>query len=410
MNALNPSAIREDFPGLHQRVYGKPLVYLDSAATAQKPKAVIEAVNEMNAGMNGNIHRVMHYLGMQSTERYEQAREVIRGFINAPKTQEIIFTAGTTAAINLVAFSYGEQFVHKGDEIIVTEAEHHSNIVPWQLLCARKEAVLKVLPVDDSGRLMLEKLPELLRSGKVRMLAVSQMSNVLGVVNPIKEIVQMAHACRVPVLVDGAQGIVHSPTDVQALDCDFYVFSGHKLYGPTGIGVLYGKVSWLEQMPPYQGGGDMIDTVSFKKTSYAELPLKFEAGTTNFIGAYGLSVAVDYLQKTGLEAIHRYEHELLEYALQKLTAMPGLQLYGTASPKAGLLSFTLNGVHPLDAATVLDKLGIAVRTGHLCAEPLMQRLGAPSMIRASMAFYNTKEEIDALVAGLAKVQKMFAAS
>ena len=400
------TTIRNDFPALQQQVYGKPLIYLDSAATAQKPQCVIDAVNEMNAGINGNIHRVMHNLGMQCTERYEQSRETIRAFLNAQKTTEIIFTAGTTAAINLVAFSFGERFVKSGDEIVITESEHHSNIVPWQLLCERKGAILKVIPIDDDGRLQIEKIPEILNE-KTKILCVTQISNVLGVINPIKEIVKMAHAYNVPVLVDGAQGIVHEGIDVQDTDCDFYVFSGHKLYGPTGIGVLYGKENLLEQMPPYQGGGDMIASVSFQKTTYAELPLKFEAGTTNFIGAYGLSVAIDYLQKINNTELHEHEQQLLNHVLQRFSEIDGLKLYGTAAPKTNLFSFRIDGVHPLDAATILDKMGIAIRTGHLCAEPLMHRFGTQSMMRASLAFYNTIAEIDTLIESLKKVQKMF---
>ncbi len=407
MKKIDITAIRKDFPALHQMVYGKPLIYLDSAATAQKPQCVIDAVNEMNAGINGNIHRVMHYLGMQCTERYEHARETIRGFLNAVKTSEIIFTAGATAGINLVAFSFGERFVQRGDEIIITEAEHHSNIVPWQLLCERKGATLKVIPIDDDGRLQIEKIPTML-TDKTRILCVTQISNVLGIINPVKEIVKIAHERNVPVLIDGAQGVVHGGIDVQDVDCDFYAFSGHKLYGPTGTGVLYGKEKWLEQMPPYQGGGDMIATVSFEKTTYAELPLKFEAGTTNFIGAYGLAMAIEYLQKIGLPAIHEYEQTLRDYAQQRLSEIEGLTIHGTAMPKTSVFSFTMNGVHPLDAATILDKLGIAIRTGHLCTEPLMHRFGVQGMMRASLCFYNTKEEMDVLVEGLKRVQKMFA--
>jgi cysteine desulfurase/selenocysteine lyase len=405
MTTFDITAIRHDFPALQQQVYGKPLIYLDSAATAQKPQCVVEAINEMNAKSNANIHRAIHYLAIQCTERYEQARETIRRFVNAEKTQEIVFTAGTTAAINLAAFSFGERFVRSGDEIVVTEAEHHSNIVPWQLLCERKGATLKVVPVDDTGRLQTEKLPEIL-TGKTRLLCVTQVSNVLGVINPVKEIVQLAHAHQVPVLVDGAQGVVHEQVDVQALDCDFYVFSGHKLYGPTGIGVLYGKEKWLEQLPPYQGGGDMIASVSFAKTTFAGLPLKFEAGTANYIGAHGLAVAINYLQDIDRAATHTYEQELTAYAVRQLSAVKGLQIYGTAAPKTSVLSFSIEGVHSSDAAAILDKLGIAVRTGRLCADTLMQRFNLQGMIRASLAFYNTKEEIDALVNGLRQVQKM----
>ncbi|MDR3350598.1 MAG: cysteine desulfurase [Prevotellaceae bacterium] len=405
MSTFDITAIRSNFPALQQQVYGKPLVYLDNAATTQKPQCVVRAIDEMNAKINANIHRAVHYLAVQCTERYEQARETIRRFINADKPQEIIFTAGTTAAINLLAFSFGERFVRNGDEIIVTEAEHHSNIVPWQLLCERKGATLKILPVDDTGRLQTEKLPEIL-TGKTRILCVTQVSNVLGVVNPVKTIIQLAHAHHVPVLIDGAQGIVHEDVDVQALDCDFYVFSGHKLYGPTGIGVLYGKEKWLEQLPPYQSGGDMIASVSFTKTTFAGLPLKFEAGTANYIGAHGLATAINYLQSIGSAAARAYEQQLTAYAVEALSTIGGLQIYGAAAPKTSVLSFSINGVHPSDAAAILDKLGIAVRTGRLCADTLMQRFRLQGMIRASLAFYNTKEEIDALVNGLRQVQKM----
>jgi cysteine desulfurase/selenocysteine lyase len=409
MSTFDITTVRNDFPALQQQVYGKPLVYLDSAATAQKPQCVIDAVNEMNARLNANIHRAAHYLANRCTERYEQARETVRQFIHAAKTQEVVFTAGTTAAINLVAFSFGERFVRRGDEVMVTEAEHHSNIVPWQLLCERKGALLKVVPVDDTGRLQIEKIPEMLNE-KTRILCVTQVSNVLGVVNPVREIVRLAHERRVPALVDGAQGIVHEPVDVQELDCDFYVFSGHKLYAPTGVGVLYGKEEWLEQLPPYQGGGDMIESVSFARTTFAGLPLKFEAGTANYIGAYGLAVAMEYLQTHHPATLRSYEQQLADYAVQQLSTIGGLRLYGTATPRTSVLSFTLDGVHPLDAGAILDKLGIAVRTGRLCAEPLMRRFGVQGMLRASLAFYNTREEIDALAAGLRQAQKMLSAN
>ncbi|MDR3133606.1 MAG: cysteine desulfurase [Prevotellaceae bacterium] len=405
MKPFDITTVRNDFPALQQQVHGKPLIYLDSAATAQKPQCVVEAIDEMNAKLNANIHRAVHYLAIQCTERYEQARETVRRFINAQKTQEIVFTAGTTAAINLVAFSFGERFVRRGDEIVLTEAEHHSNIVPWQLLCERKGAVLKVVPVDDTGRLQTERLPEFF-TDKTRILCVTQVSNVLGVVNPVKEIIRLAHAHHVPVLVDGAQGIVHESADVQDMDCDFYVFSGHKLYGPTGIGVLYGKEEWLEQLPPYQGGGDMIASVSFDKTTYAGLPLKFEAGTANYIGAHGLAAAINYIQKQTRAAIHAHEQQLTAYAARQLSTVKGLRTYGTATPKTSVWSFSMEGVHPSDAAAILDKLGIAVRTGRLCADTLMQRFQLQGMIRASLALYNTKEEIDALVNGLQQVQKM----
>jgi cysteine desulfurase/selenocysteine lyase len=405
METFDPTTVRNDFPALHQQIYGKPLVYLDSAATAQKPQCVVDAVNEMNAALNANIHRAVHHLAIRCTERYEQARETVCRFINARTPREIIFTAGTTAGINLVAFSFGERFVGRGDEVVVTEAEHHSNIVPWQLLCERKGAVLKVVPVDGDGRLQTDSLPALL-TDKTRLVCVTQVSNVLGVINPVGEIVRLAHAHRVPVLVDGAQGIVHDSADMQQLDCDFYVFSGHKLYGPTGIGVLYGKEEWLEQLPPYQGGGDMIASVSFAKTTFAGLPLKFEAGTANYIGAHGLAAAMQYMQKINRPAVHAYERRLAAYAAAQLAAIGGLRLYGTAAPRTGVLSFSIEGVHPSDAAAILDKMGIAVRSGHLCADTLMQRFNVPGMIRASLACYNTREEIDALAAGLRQVKKM----
>jgi cysteine desulfurase/selenocysteine lyase len=408
MTPFDITTIRNDFPALQQQIYGKPLIYLDTAATAQKPRCVIEAVNEMHSQWNANIHRAVHYLATQCTERYEYARATVGRYLHARATQEVVFTAGTTAAVNLVAFSFGERFVGQGDEILVSEAEHHSNFVPWQLLCERKGARLKALPIDPSGRLQTEKIPALC-TDRTRLLCVSHVSNVLGVVNPVAEIVRTAHAHGVPVLVDGAQGIVHEPVDVQALDCDFYVFSGHKLYAPTGIGVLYGKEAWLEQLPPYQSGGDMIASVSFARTTFAGLPLKMEAGTANYIGACGLAVALEYLQALDPAAVHAYERQLTDYAIQQLGDIDGLRLYGTAAPKTSVLSFTLDGVHPLDAATILDKLGIAVRSGHLCAEPLMHCFGVPGMIRASLAFYNTKEEIDALAAGLRRCQKMLSA-
>lgn len=397
--------IRQDFPALHQEVHGKPLIYFDNAATTQKPQVVIDAVNEMNSRINGNIHRAFHYLGNLCTERYEAARETVQQFIHAAKKEEIVFTAGTTAAINTIAHSFGERYIQKDDEIILSVAEHHSNIVPWQLLCERKGAKIKVLPINDDGSLALEKLPEML-SGKTKLCCITQISNVLGIVNPIKEFISIAHTHNVPVLVDGAQGIVHEGIDVQDIDCDFYVFSGHKLYGPTGTGVLYGKEKWLASMPPYQGGGDMIASVSFEHTTYAELPLKFEAGTANYIGAYGLKTAIDYLNRLDREALQAYEQTLLVYALQQLTSIEGLQVYGTASPKSGLVTFNIKGIHPTDTAMLLDKMGIASRSGHLCAQPLMQRFGVNGMMRLSFSFYNTKEEIDKAVAALAKARKM----
>ncbi|MDR0728586.1 MAG: cysteine desulfurase [Prevotellaceae bacterium] len=408
MNTFDFTIIRRDFPALQQQVYGKPLIYLDSAATAQKPQCVADTVNDMHLRLNANIHRAVYYLATQCTERYERARETVRRFIHARATQEVVFTSGTTAAINLLAFSFGERWVGAGDEIIVTAAEHHSNIVPWQLLCERKGARLKVVPVDEAGRLQIDALATLINE-KTRLLCVAHISNVLGVVNPVKEIVRLAHAHGAAVLVDGAQGVVHQPVDVQEMDCDFYVFSGHKLYAPTGIGVLYGKEEQLEQLPPWQGGGDMIASVSFDRTTFADLPLKFEAGTANYIGACGLATAIDYLESIPLAAAHRYEQELAAYTVRRLSAIEGLRVYGEATPKTGVVSFTIAGVHPLDAATILDKSGIAVRTGHLCAEPLMRRFGVQGMLRVSPAFYNTPDEIDTLAATLKIAKKMLAA-
>ncbi len=402
---FNTSKIRTDFPALQQQVYGKPLIYLDNAATAQKPVSVIEAVNEMNSLTNGNIHRAFHHLGNLCTERYETAREAVRYFLNAAQKEEIVFTSGATAGINLLAFSFGERYVKAGDAIVVSEAEHHSNIVPWQLLCERKGATLKVLPVNNDGSLALDKLPELL-TPEVRLLCIAQISNVLGIINPLPEIITAAHSRGIPVMVDGAQGAVHGGIDVQATDCDFYVFSGHKLYGPTGTGVLYGKEKWLAELPPWQGGGEMIATVSFERSTYAEAPLKFEAGTPNYIGIHGLKTAIDYLEQTGWAAIHQQEQLLIGHALQRLQEIPGIHLYGTAQPKTGLVAFNIDGVHPSDAAMLLDKMGIAIRSGHLCAQPLMRRFGVTGMMRLSFAFYNTTEEIDAAVAALLKARQL----
>ncbi len=380
-------------------------MYLDNGATAQKPQVVIDAVNELHATLNGNIHRGVHYMAEQCTMRYEAARESIRSFINAEKAHEVVFTAGTTAGINLVAFSFGEKYVTAGDEVLVTEMEHHSNIVPWQLLCERRGATLRVLPFDDGGELRMDLLPSLL-SEKTKIVAVAQVSNVLGTVNPVEEIVKAAHAKNIPVLVDGAQGAQHGGMDVQKTGCDFYVFSGHKIYGPTGIGVLYAKEKWLEEMPPYQGGGDMVKTVSFAKTTYADLPYKFEAGTANYIGAIGLGVAIDFLKSLNASDLHQQEQALLRHATGQLQAVEGLKIYGSAARKSSLVSFTLDGAHHLDIAQILDKLGIAVRTGTLCAEPAMQHYGLTGMVRASFAFYNTLEEVDKLVEGVKRVKMM----
>ncbi len=393
--SLNIDQVRSDFPILAQCVHGKPLVYLDSAATAQKPVQVLDALDEMHRRLNANVHRGSHWLSEQSTEKYEQARQTVRDFINADSTQEIVFTSGTTGAINLVAFSFGEAFVGEGDEVLVSEMEHHSNIVPWQMMCQRKGASLKVLPFDDRGVLRIDLLPELL-TDKVRIVAVNHASNTLGTVNPMKEIAAQAHRRGIPVLVDGAQGVHHLGADVRDLDCDFYTFSGHKMYGPTGVGVLYGKQAWLERLPPYQGGGDMVGAVTFAETRYAELPLKFEAGTTNYIGAIGMAAAIRYLQSLGIENIAAHEQQLLNYAHERLSSIPGLTVYGTAPEKVSLVSFLLHDVHPYDTGMVLDKLGIAVRTGTHCTEPLLQHFGITGTVRASFALYNTLEEIDRL--------------
>lgn len=403
---LNIDKVRADFPILAETVHGKPLAYLDNGATAQKPVQVLAALDEMHRRLNANVHRGAHYLSEQSTERYERARETVRAFINARSSREVVFTSGTTGAINLVAFSFGEAFVGPGDEVLITEMEHHSNIVPWQLLCARKGATLRVLPFDDRGVLRMDMLRGLLTE-KVKIVAVNHVSNTLGTVNPVKEIAAEAHRCGIPVLVDGAQGIHHLGADVQALDCDFYAFSGHKMYGPTGIGVLYGKEEWLERLPPYQGGGDMVGTVTFDETSYAELPLKFEAGTTNYIGAVGLAAAIDYLQALGLEAVAEHEQRLLDHALERLSKVPGLTVYGRAPERVSLVSFLLEGVHPYDTGMILDKLGIAVRTGTHCTEPLLQHFGITGTVRASFALYNTLEEVERLYAGLLRVVEMF---
>lgn len=398
--------VRADFPILDQVIHGKPLVYLDNGATAQKPVQVLDALDRMHRELNANIHRGAHFLSEQATEKYEEARETIRGFINAASTREIVFTSGTTGAINLVAFSFGERFIKAGDEVLVSEMEHHSNIVPWQLMCERKGAKLKVIPFDEHGLLRMDLLPDLL-TPKVKIVAVTQASNSLGTINPIKEIIALAHQRNIPVLIDGAQGIHHLGVDVQDVDCDFYAFSGHKIYGPTGIGVLYGKEEWLEQMPPYQGGGDMVGTVTFAKTTYADLPLKFEAGTANFIGAVGLAEAIRYVQSLGMINIAAHEEQLLRYANEKLHSIPGLTIYGNAPHKVSLISFLLKDIHHYDTGMILDKLGVAVRTGTHCTEPVMQHFGIGGTVRASFGLYNTMEEVDKLYQALLKVKEMF---
>jgi len=401
----NISEIRELFPALKQSVNGKDLVYFDNGATAQKPISVIEFINKMNSGLNGNVHRAVHELSARSTELYEEARSEIQTFLNAKEREEIVFTSGTTASINLVANSFCQKFLNKGDAIIITEAEHHSNIVPWQMACERSGAELRVLPVDDKGVWKLEKLPEILGS-KVKIISVAHISNVLGIINPIKDLIGIAHKKGIPVLIDGAQGIVHTRVDVQELDCDFYVFSGHKIYGPTGIGVLYGKREILDKMPPWMGGGDMVGTVSFEKTTYAELPLKFEAGTPNFIGAAAFGEAVRFVQTIDNEFLKNHEDEMVNYLLEKLATIEGLKLYGLASNKIPLFSFTVEGVHPTDLAMLMDKMGIALRSGLMCSEPLMTKYGVTGMLRASLAMYNTLEEAEYFIESLRRSVKM----
>ena len=398
--------VRQDFPILSRTVYGKPLVYLDNGATTQKPRCVVDAITDEYYSVNANVHRGVHFLSQQATELHEASRETVRRFINARSTNEIVFTRGTTESINLLASSFGEAFLKEGDEVIVSTMEHHSNIVPWQLLQMRKGIVLRVIPMNDRGELLLDEY-ERLFTPRTRIVCVAHVSNVLGTVNPVREMIATAHAHGVPVLVDGAQSIPHMPVDVQALDADFYVFSGHKIYGPTGVGVLYGKEDWLDKLPPYQGGGEMIQHVSFERTTFNELPFKFEAGTPDYIGTTGLAKALDYVSALGMDRIAAYEHELTEYATRRLKEIPGMRIFGEASEKGSVISFLVGNIHHFDMGTLLDRLGIAVRTGHHCAQPLMQRLGIEGTVRASFALYNTKEEIDALVAGVERVSRMF---
>lgn len=398
--------IREDFPILQEKIYGKRLVYLDSGATTQRPLQVVDKMREYYLKYNSNVHRGVHYLSNKCTDANEEARELVREFLHAASDKEVIFTRGTTESINLVAHSFGEAFVKEGDEIVVTEMEHHANIVPWQMLCERKGAKLKVIPFRDNGELDSTQLDELLTE-RVKLLGVAYVSNVLGTVNPVQEIIRKAHAVGAKVLVDGAQAVQHIPVDVQALDCDFFVFSGHKIYGPTGVGVLYGKEELLTQMPPWQGGGEMIKEVQFEKTTYNELPFKFEAGTPDFIGIIGLGEAIRYVNGIGLDDIAAYEHRVLEYALEQMHAVPGMRIFGEAPHKSLVLSFALGDIHHSDVGILLDKMGIAVRTGQLCAEPVMQHYGVTGMVRASLAMYNTKEEIDLFCGGLKKVATMF---
>ncbi len=398
--------IREDFPILRQKVHGHPLVYLDSAATSQKPRAVLDAMQQFYLQDCSNVHRGVHLLSERATRAYEDGRGKVQRFINAAEAREIVFVRGTTEAVNLVAQTYGRKHVEAGDEILITAMEHHSNIVPWQILCQEKGAALRVAPVNDRGELIFAEFEKLL-GPKTKVVSVTHVSNVLGTINPVREITEAAHRWGVPVFVDGAQAAPHGKIDVRDLDCDFYAFSGHKLFGPTGVGVLYGKSALLEEMPPYQGGGDMISSVTFEKTVYNTIPFKFEAGTPYIAGVIGLGAAIEYLNRIGLEAVAAYEHELLEHATRSLARVPGVRLIGTAREKASVVSFVLDGVHPHDIGTILDQRGIAIRTGHHCAQPLMDRFGVPATARASLAFYNTREEIDVLAEGVEAVKQFF---
>ncbi len=406
MLSLDIQKIRKDFPILNQKVYNKPLVYLDNGATTQKPQVVIDEEVRIYSQENSNIHRGIHYLSEQLTKRYEDARKAVQKFINAPHDREVIFTSGTTESINTIAFSFGEKYINKGDEIIISALEHHANIVPWQMLCERKKATLKVIPINEKGELLLDEYQKLI-SPKTKIVAVNQVSNALGTVNDVKKLIDIAHQQNIPVLIDGAQSIQHGNVDVQELDCDFFVFSGHKIYGPNGIGVIYGKEKWLNEMPPFMTGGEMIKKVTFEKTTFNELPFKFEAGTPNYVGAIGLVAAINYIQDIGLENIAAYEKELLDYATEKLESIDGLRIIGTAQKKVSVISFVLDNIHHYDAGMVIDKMGIAVRTGHHCAEPLMDRFNIDGTIRASFSFYNTKEEIDKLYEAILTVKQMF---
>lgn len=397
--------IRSDFPILSEKIYGKPLVYLDNAATTQKPLSVLNKTMEFNKSINSNIHRGAHYLSEQASNAYENARKTVKDFINAQSVNEIIFTRGTTESINLLADSFGNTYVQEGDEIIITEMEHHSNIVPWQVLCKRKRAYLKVLSLDENGEILIDNLQDLINT-KTKLISICYVSNALGIINPVKEVIQIAHKHNIPVLIDGAQAIQHLPVDVQDLDCDFFAFSGHKLYAETGIGVLYGKEKWLEEMSPYQTGGGMITSVSFEETKFAELPLKFEAGTANYMGAISLAAAIDYIQTIGVKNILLHEKKLMNYIIERLNKLGNLTIYGNSIDRCGVLSFNLNSIHPYDAGMILDKLGIATRTGNHCAEPIMRRLGIGGTIRASFAMYNTCKEIDMLINGINKAREI----
>ena len=398
--------VREDFPILSRQIYGKPLVYFDNGATTQKPLCVLDAMRNEYLNVNANVHRGVHYLSQQATDLHEAARETVRKFINAPKVEEVIFTRGTTESLNLVVSSFGDRFLSEGDEVIVSVMEHHSNIVPWQLLAAKKGIAIKVIPMTDDGDVIMEEYEKLFNE-KTRIVSITQVSNVLGTINPVKEIIRIAHEHEVPVMVDGAQSTPHMKVDVQDLDCDFFAFSGHKIYGPTGIGVLYGKEKWLDEMPPYQGGGEMIESVSFEKTTFEKLPFKFEAGTPDYVATHGLATALNYVTELGLDNVFAHEQELTRYAMEQMKEIPGMRLFGTSQHKDAVISFLVGDIHHLDMGTLLDRLGIAVRTGHHCAEPLMHRLGISGTVRASFALYNTKEEVYALIAGIKRVSQMF---
>ena len=402
----NIQKVRDDFPILSRTVYDRPLVYLDNAATTQKPLCVLDAMRDEYLNVNANVHRGVHYLSQQATDLHEAARETVRRFINAPKTELIIFTRGTTESINLVVSSFCEEFMGEGDEVIVSVMEHHSNIVPWQLQAAKRGIALKVIPIDDSGNLLMDEYEKLF-SDRTKIVSVAHVSNTLGTVNPVKDIVRIAHEHGVPVMVDGAQSTPHFKVDVQDLDCDFFAFSGHKIYGPTGVGVLYGKEEWLDRLPPYQGGGEMIESVSFERTVFERLPFKFEAGTPDYVATHGLATALNYVSALGMDNIAAHERELTAYCMEQMQTIPGIRLFGTTPDKDAVVSFLVGDIHHLDMGTLLDRLGIAVRTGHHCAQPVMDRLGVQGVVRASFALYNTKEEIDALVSGVKRVATMF---
>lgn len=402
---LDINAIRQDFPILKREVNGKPLVYFDNGATSQKPQLVIDAINKYYSFENSNIHRGIHTLSQEATNAYEEARKKVQRFVNAQHEHEIIFTKGTTDSINLVASSFGKKHLKKGDEIIISTMEHHSNIVPWQMICEEAAAILKVIPINDKGELLMDEFKKLL-SPKTKLVAITHVSNTLGTINPVKEIIKLAKEAGALILIDGAQAVPHTKIDVQELNCDFYAFSGHKMFGPTGVGILYGKEAVLNDLPPYQGGGDMIKTVTFEKTTYNCLPHKFEAGTPNIVGGIGLGVAVDYMNSIGIDKIEAYEHELLTYATKQIKQIEGVRIVGEASKKASVLSFVVDGTHPSDIGMIIDKLGVAIRTGHHCTEPLMNRLNVPGTARASFAFYNTKEEIDIFIAALKRAVTM----